>query len=47
MRTDRFHSCWVGSRLAVAEWCQQFKSYYNQHRPNQALDGSTLAEVLN
>jgi len=25
MRTGRFHSCWVGSRPAVAEWCQQFR----------------------
>ncbi|NHN42935.1 IS6 family transposase [Halorubellus sp. JP-L1] len=47
MRTDRFHTSWVGSRPAVAEWCQRFKRYYNQHRPNQALDGRTPAEVLN
>jgi len=47
MRTDRFHSCWVGSRPAVAEWCQQFKCYYNRQRPNQALNGKTPVKVLN
>lgn len=47
MRTDRFHTCWVGSRPAVQEWCQQFKRYYNRERPNQALNGKTPAEVLN
>ncbi len=25
-RTDRFHTSWVGSRPAVTEWCQQFKT---------------------
>jgi putative transposase len=47
MRSDRFHTSWVGSRRAVSEWCQQFRRYYNQQRPNQALDGKTPVEVLN
>ena len=47
MRTDRFHTSWVGSQAGVAEWCEQFKSDYNQNRPNQALNGNTSAEVLN
>ncbi|KOX92439.1 IS6 family transposase [Haloarcula rubripromontorii] len=47
MRSDRFHTSWVGSRRAVTEWCQQFRQYYNQQRPNQALDGKTPVEVLN
>jgi putative transposase len=46
-RTDRVHTSWVGSRRAVSEWCQLFKRYYNQHRPNQALDCNTPAQVLN
>ena len=47
MHSDRFHTSWVGSRTAVTEWCQQFRRYYNQQRPNQALEGKTPAEVLN
>jgi putative transposase len=47
MRTDRFHTCWVGSRPVVREWWQQFRWYYNRKRPNQALNWKTLAEVLN
>ncbi|MBX0298003.1 IS6 family transposase [Halomicroarcula sp. F27] len=46
-RTDHFHTYWVGNRPAVTEWCQQFKRYYNQQRPNQALNGKTPAEALN
>ncbi|QIO20860.1 DDE-type integrase/transposase/recombinase [Haloarcula sp. JP-L23] len=25
-RTDRFQTCWMGSRPAVTEWCQQFNA---------------------
>jgi transposase-like protein len=45
-RTDRFHTSWGGSRRAVREWCQQFRRFYNRHRPHQALDGQTPSEVL-
>ncbi|WP_436927566.1 IS6 family transposase [Halosimplex amylolyticum] len=47
MRSDRFHTRWVGSQRAVTEWCHQFRRYYNHQRPNQALDGKTPVEVLN
>jgi transposase-like protein len=33
MRTDRFHTSWVGSRAAVRRWLRQFQYYYNHHRP--------------
>ena len=48
MRIDRFHSCWRGSQSPARRWLRRFRHYYNRHRPNQALDGSTPAEeVLN
>jgi putative transposase len=46
VRTDRFHTSWVGSRQAVREWCRQFRRYYNRHRPHQALNGRTPAELI-
>ncbi len=46
VRTDRFHTSWVGSRSAVRRWLQQFKRYYNHDRPHQALNGRTPAEVI-
>jgi len=46
LRTDRFHTSWVGSRQAVREWCWQFRCYYNRQRPHQALDGRTPAEFV-
>lgn len=46
VRTDRFHTSWVGSRQAVREWCRQFRRYYNYQRPHQALDGRTPAELI-
>jgi len=48
MRIDRFHSFWRGSQSSARRWLRRFRHYYNRHRPNQALDGSTPAEeVLN
>jgi putative transposase len=48
MRIDRFHSFWRGSQSSAKRWLRRFRHYYNRHRPNQALDGSTPAEeVLN
>ncbi|WP_049888346.1 IS6 family transposase [Natrinema sp. J7-2] len=47
MRIDRFHNSWVGSRVSVREWLEQFVHYYNTQRPNQSLNGQTPAEVLN
>ncbi|WP_226043224.1 IS6 family transposase [Natrinema sp. DC36] len=48
MRTDRFHTSWVGSRSSVREWLEQFMHYYNHQRPHQALDGKTpIEEVQN
>ncbi|GAA0197573.1 hypothetical protein GCM10009000_009090 [Halobacterium noricense] len=32
VRTDRFHTSWVGSRPAARRWFQQFKRYYNHDR---------------
>ena len=46
MRTDRFHTSLVGSRATVQRWLQQFRLYYNRHRPHQSLDGNTPAEVI-
>jgi putative transposase len=46
-RTDRFYTSWTGSQRTVREWCQQFKRYYNHHRPHQALDDQTPLEALN
>ena len=46
MRTDCFHTSWVGSRTAVRRRLQQFRLYYNRHRPHQSLDGKTPAEVI-
>jgi transposase-like protein len=46
-RTDRFYTRWVGSRRAVREGGQQFKRYYDQHRPHQTLDNHTPPEALN
>ena len=48
MRIDRFHSFWCGSQSSAKRWLRRFRYYYNRHRPNQALDGSTpTEEVLN
>ncbi len=47
MRIDRFHNSWVGSRVSVREWLEQFAHYYNTQRPHQSLNGQTPAEVLN
>ena len=48
MRIDRFHSFWRGSQSSTRRWLRRFRHYYNRHRLNQALDGSTSAEkVLN
>jgi transposase-like protein len=46
MRTDRFHTSWVGSQAAVRRWLHQFRLYYNRHRPHQSLDGKTPADVI-
>ena len=46
MRTDRFHTSWVGSRPAVREWLQQFRRYYNQFRPHQSLDDRPPATLI-
>jgi transposase-like protein len=46
MRIDRFHSFWLGSQSSAKRWFRRFRHYYNRHRPNQALDGSTPAEEI-
>ncbi len=46
MRTDRFHTSWVGSRTAVRRWLHQFRLYYNRHRPHQSLNEHPPAEVI-
>ena len=46
MRTDHFQTLWVGSRAAVRRWLQQFRLYYNRHRPHQSLDKNTSAEGI-
>jgi putative transposase len=46
MRIDRFHSFWRGSQASAKRWLRRFRNYYNRHRPNPALDGSTPAEVV-
>ncbi|MDF9745025.1 integrase core domain-containing protein, partial [Natrinema salsiterrestre] len=38
---------WVGSRVSVREWLEQFIHYYNTQRPHQSLNEQTPAEVLN
>ncbi len=48
MRTDRFHTSWVGSRASARRWISRFVHHYNRNRPNQALNHRTPAEeVLN
>ncbi len=44
MRIGRFHNSWVGSRVSVREWVEQFVHYYNLQRPHQALEGKTPIE---
>lgn len=46
MRTDRFHTSWVGSRPAAREWLQQFRRYYNRLRPHQALDDQSPVKLI-
>jgi len=38
MRTDRFHTCWVGSRPVVREWWQQFRWYYNRWQAESSAE---------
>lgn len=46
IRTDRFHTSWVGSRSAVSRWLRTFRHYYNRHRPHQSLNGHAPIEVI-
>ncbi len=46
MRIDRFHSFWRGSQSSAKQWLRRFRHHYNHERPNQALDGKTLGEVI-
>jgi putative transposase len=45
-RIDRFHQSWVGSRRSVRRWISHYVQYYNEQRPDQALDEPPPAEEV-
>ncbi|WP_159904778.1 IS6 family transposase [Salinirussus salinus] len=46
MRIDRLHAFWRDSQSRAKQWLRRFRYHYNHERPNQALDGTTPAEVI-
>lgn len=46
MRLKRFHNTWNGGPASAARWLAAFATYYNFHRPNQALNNRTPVEEV-